>query len=238
MEEWEKLCPVGSTSGTINDVLFQPNHEDEVYKLLLLIDQLGQYWWVGGLACCVRSDTRILKEIGPQLKDLKKGEVILLDGGFPGRKHGIIPWPKPKKKDHPRWQAKYNDGPSFIRGCGEHPFAQLYTWAMWEPCTKLGLKWEEHILRLHWMVHAVVHIQPFINKRNVKYEPYGPWGHFPKEMFGTKSCTVDDDSSTSDSDSDSDSNSNSTTDSDSGSSLTSCSPDSLLSGPNCSPDDE
>ena len=37
----------------------------------------------------------------------------------------------------------------------------------------------------HWMVHAVVHIQQFINKRNVKYKPYGPWGHFPKEIFGT-----------------------------------------------------
>ena len=68
----------------------KPKYENEVYKLLLLIDQLGQYRWVGGLACGVRSDTRILKELGPQLKDLKKG-VILLDGGFPGRKHGIIP---------------------------------------------------------------------------------------------------------------------------------------------------
>ena len=28
------------------------------------------------------------------------------------------------------------------------------------------------------MVHVVVHIQQFINKRNVKYKPYGPWGHF------------------------------------------------------------
>ena len=58
------------------------------------------------------------------------------------------------------------------------------------------------------------------------------WGHFPKEMFGTKSCTVDDDSSTCDSDSDS------TNDSDSRSGLTSCSPDSLSSKPNYSPDDE
>ena len=32
---------------------------------------------------------------------------------------------KPKKKAHPRWQAKHNDGHSFIRGRGEHPFAQL-----------------------------------------------------------------------------------------------------------------
>ena len=63
------------------------------------------------------------------------------------------------------------------------------------------------------------------------------WGHFPKEMFGTKkSYTVDDDSSTSDSNSGSDSDF--TTDSDLGSSLTSCSPDSLSSEPNYSPDDE
>ena len=130
----------------------------------------------------------------------------------------------------------------------------MYTWGVCrEPCTKLGMNWEERILRLHWMVHVVVHIQQF-NKRSVKYQPYGPWGHFPKRMFGTKPCSVDSDSSTSDSDSDSDSdsnsnsnsdahsgsssNSNSNTDSDSGSSLTSCSPDPLSSEPDYSPDEE
>ena len=51
------------------------------------------------------------------------------------------------------------DGHSFIRGRGEHLFAQLYTWAMCrELCTKLGMNCEECILRLHWMVHVVVHI--------------------------------------------------------------------------------
>ena len=47
-----------------------------------------------------------------------------------------------------------------------------------EPCTKLGMNWEERILRLHWTVHAVVHTQHFINKHNVKCKPYGPWGHY------------------------------------------------------------
>ena len=41
--------------------------------------------------------------------------MILLDGGFPGTKHGIAPYPKPTDKGHPRWQAKYNDGQFFIR---------------------------------------------------------------------------------------------------------------------------
>ena len=62
------------------------------------------------------------------------------------------------------------------------------------------------------------------------------WGHFPKEMFGTKSYTVDNDSSTFDSNSNSDSDF--TTDSDLGPSLTSCSPECLSSEPNYSPDDE
>ena len=79
-------------------------------------------WWA-----CLRRDRQILKEFGPQLKDLKKGEVILLDGGFPRRKHGVVPYPKPKNTDHPKWQAKYNNGHSFIWGRGERPFAQLYT---------------------------------------------------------------------------------------------------------------
>ena len=44
---------------------------------------------------------------------------ILLDGGFPGRQHGIIPYSKPKNIYHPTWQAKYKDGHSFILGHGE-----------------------------------------------------------------------------------------------------------------------
>ena len=81
-----------------------------------------------------------------------------------------------------------------------------------------------------------------------RWTPYGPWGHFPKRMFGTKPCSVDSDSSASDSYSDSDSNSNSdshsssnsnsNTVSDSGSGLTSCSPDPLSSEPDYSPDEE
>ena len=116
---------------------------------------------------------------------------------------------------------------------GEHPFSQLYTWGVCcEPCTKIGMNWEERILRLHWMVHAVVHMQQFMNKCNVKYEPYGPWGPLPKWMLGTEPCSVGSDSSTSDADSECDPNcpfssslnSNSNTDSDSELSLTSCSP--------------
>ena len=156
-------CPVGATSGTLNNVLFAPKYADEVYKLLLLVDQLGQYRWVGGLACGARSDTRTLKECGPQPSHFKKGEVMLLDGGFPGRLHGVIPYLKPKKKQPARWW--YNDGHQFIRGRGEHPFTQLYTWAVCrDVCTKLGLNWEERIQRLHLMVHVVVHMQQFMNK--------------------------------------------------------------------------
>ena len=37
---------------------------------------------VGGLACGVRRNTRILKEYGPPLAEFH-GEVVLLDAGFP-----------------------------------------------------------------------------------------------------------------------------------------------------------
>ena len=66
-----------------------------------------------------------------------------------------------------------------------------------------------------FLVYAMVHVQQCTNKRNVKYHPYSPWGHFPKRIFGTKPCTIDGDSSTSDSDSDPDSHA--VTDSDSSS---------------------
>ena len=33
------------------------------------------------------------------------------------------------------------------------------------------------------MVHAVVHIQQVVNKRSLRYQPFGPWNHFPDEIF-------------------------------------------------------
>ena len=48
------------------------------------------------------------------------------------------------------------DGHSFIRGPGGLLFTQFYNGAVCrEPCTKLGMSWEERILRLYWVVHAV-----------------------------------------------------------------------------------
>ena len=88
---------MGSIGGLLNDVLHQPKYANEDFKLLLFVDHFGQYSWVGGLACAVRSDTRILKECGPEIRQYKKGEAALLDGVFSGRAHGVIPYPKPKK---------------------------------------------------------------------------------------------------------------------------------------------
>ena len=52
-----------------------------------------------------------------------------------------------QSQEHSRWQAKYNDGHSFIQGCGEHLFAQLYAWAVCcNRSTKLGMDWEQSLL--------------------------------------------------------------------------------------------
>ena len=67
-----------------------------------------------------------------------------------------------------------------------------------------NINWEERINRLHLMVHAAAHCQQFINKRNVRYQPYGPWTHFPKSVFKNGTVT-EDTSSSSSSDSSSDS---------------------------------
>ena len=44
-----------------------------------------------------------------------------------------------------------------------------------------------------------MHIQQFLNVRNVRYEPYGPWDHFPSGIYGqlkaTRRCASDSDSS-------------------------------------------
>ena len=34
-----------------------------------------------------------------------------------------------------------------------------------------------------------MHIQQFVNARNVRYEPCGEWDHFPPEIFGQPKAT-------------------------------------------------
>ena len=47
----------GLAGGAINNLVFQPKYEDDVYMPLFLADQLGEYHWVGGLACGTGRDT-------------------------------------------------------------------------------------------------------------------------------------------------------------------------------------
>jgi hypothetical protein len=157
--------PIASIGGQVGDVLFQPKYATTVYKALILIDHLGNYRWFGGLECGARSDTRILKEWGPTA--YCPGEAVLLDGGFPGRHHGIIPYPKPPGQALPAWCAKYNDGHALIRARVEHVFAQLSCWGVCrEVFRKHGNSIDERSQRLQWLIRAVVHIQQFVNYRH------------------------------------------------------------------------
>jgi hypothetical protein len=158
--------PVASIGGQIGDALFQPKYASTVFKALILIDQLGNYRWFGGLECGARSDTRILRHWGPPLHAYKPGEVVLLDGGFPGRCHGVIPFPKPSKRPMPAWCAKYNDTHALIRARVEHVFTQLWSWGVCRDVfRKHGSSIEERTQRMHWMVRAVIHLQQFVNYR-------------------------------------------------------------------------
>ena len=93
--------------------------------------------------------------LGPSYKISRRGEVMTPQS----QKYGIIPYTKPKNKDHPRWQAKYNDGHSFIWDHGEHPFAQLYTWPVCrDPSKKLGMSWEQSLIcREEWCQQTNMH---------------------------------------------------------------------------------
>ena len=196
--------PLCSYGGELSDVLYQPKYEEEVFKILLMNDFLGNYVWFGGICCGVRADARIMKEQGPPSRSLKRGEAHLLDGGFGGRLGSVTPFPKPPKKEMPRWKTKANDGHSFVRARSEHVLTQLHAWGVCrDTYRKYGHCLPDRIQKLHWMVRAVVHIQQFLNARNVRYEPHGPWEHFPDAIFGQPKATrrhTDSDSSSSDSD--------------------------------------
>ena len=113
----------------------------------------------------------------------------------------------------PPLKAKANDGHSLLRARLEHVLTRLHSWGVCRNMyTKRGNTLPDRMQKLHLLVRAVVHIQQFLNVRNVRYEPYGPWDHFPSGIYGQPSATR---RRGSDSDSDSDSVSSS-----SGSSLT------------------
>ena len=182
--------PLDSHGGQLSDVLFQPKYEEDVLKILLMNDFLGNFRWFGGIFCGVRGDARIMKELGPPLHRIKPREAHLLDGGFGGRRGSITPYPKPKKLDMPPWKAKANDGQSFLRARSEHVLTQLHSWGVCRNMyTKHGCTLPDRLQKLHLMVRAVVHIQQFLNVRNVRYEPYGPWDHFPSGIFGQPKAT-------------------------------------------------
>ena len=79
----------------------------------------------------MQSDTQILKKFGPQLKDPKKGEVILLDGGFPEESMVLY-------QVHPTWQAKYNDGHSLIWGLESIHLPFVHLGCVPQPMDKVG----------------------------------------------------------------------------------------------------
>ena len=182
--------PLGANGGQLSDVLYQPKYEENVFKVLLMTDFLGNYIWFGGISCGVRADARIMKELGPPLRDIKPGEAHLLDGGFGGRRGSVTPYPKPKKQDMPEWKTKVNDGHSFMRARSEHVLTQFHCWGVCrDTFRKYGASLPDRMQKLHWMVRAVVHIQQFLNARNVRYEPYGEWDHFPPDIFGQPKAT-------------------------------------------------
>lgn len=57
--------------------------------------------------------------------------------------------------------------------------------------------------QVHLLVRAVVHIQNFVNRRNIKYQPFGPWPHLHPDCFQQKEADEDvDDTTTESGDSD------------------------------------
>ena len=59
--------PHGAHGGQLSKVLYQPKYEEDVFKVLLMNDFLGNYIWFGGISCEVRANARIMKELGAPL---------------------------------------------------------------------------------------------------------------------------------------------------------------------------
>ena len=82
-------------------------------QLFLLVDQFGEYCWLGGLVCCVHSNTRILKECGPPLGEFKDGEGGLVAQWFSKPATWCHPDSEAQERQ-PQQQAAKDDNGFFV----------------------------------------------------------------------------------------------------------------------------
>ena len=104
-------------------------------------------------------------------------EIGSMDGAYRGRLH--LAWPFIGRKTLTERQQECNGVHGFYRARIEHLFARMWHWGI------VRNTWRGSSTQLHEYVRALLHLQQFLIRRQVRYPPYGPWEHVLAHMDRT-----------------------------------------------------
>ena len=66
----------------------------------------------------------------------------------------------------------------------EHIFTQLWQWKV------VGNVWQCGEQDLHETMRILLHMEQFVNNRQPRNQPYGPWPHVPEGLWSQKANEV------------------------------------------------
>lgn len=162
---------------TLHDYTFNPKYGGPVWKVTLITSLLGDIIFPPiGPDLGTQSDSQIWADKSPW-KHMGPQEICLADCAYSGRTHIVAPFWKPQNRSMPGKTKLYNDIHSYYRGRGEHAFALAYPFAItrhpWN-----GREAGGHEKLCH-RVRVLFGFLSFHLHRRIRYEPFGPWQHFP-----------------------------------------------------------
>ena len=184
-------CTVDSVpihTDTLHDYTFNPKYAGPVWKVTLLTSLLGDIIFPPiGPHLGTMSDSQIWGESGPW-KHMEEREVCLSDCAYSGRSRIVAPFWKPHGRTMPGKTKLYNEMHSYYRGRGEHAFALAYPFAIMRHAWN-GKEAGGHE-RLAHRVRVLFGFLSFHLHRRLRYEPFGPWSHFPQSSSSSTPAPV------------------------------------------------
>ena len=163
---------------TLHDYTYNPKYGGAVWKITLLTSLLGDIIFPPiGPDLGTQSDSQIWADKCPW-KHMGVQEVCLADCAYSGRAHIVSPFWKPHNRSMPGKTKLYNDLHSYYRGRGEHAFALAYPFAITRHAWN-GREAGGHEKLCH-RVRVLFAFLSFHLHRRLRYEPFGPWQHFPQ----------------------------------------------------------
>ena len=169
--------PIACIGAILCDVLFNLKYVGCTYKVTVAIASFGNIVWICPLAPGTSADVLIWDREGPKRVASRMVNT-----------RGAVTWYGPLSVERlTERQKEYNDVHGFYRARIEHLFARMWHWGI------VRNIWRGSGTELHEYVRALLHLQQFLIRRQVRYPPYGPWEHLPAHVWAAPTQEDDDD---------------------------------------------